>query len=166
MTERENALFARTCAHFGADAKRIQHFIKVLFFADRIAEGEGAARPLRERLRAAAIVHDAGIVPAERLFGRSDGALQEELGPAEAERLLLASGYTAEEAARICYLVAHHHSYGSIDGQDLQMLIEADFLVNFYEDGVPQSNIAAAVQKLFRTRTGISLAEALYGVRA
>lgn len=166
MTERENALFARACAHFGADAKRIQHFVKVFFFADRIAEGEGAPQQLKQLLRAAAIVHDAGIVPAERLYGRCDGKLQEQLGPDEAERLLAASGYGAEEIARIRFLVAHHHTYTGIDGQDLQMLIEADFLVNFYEDGTSPEGIGSAVKKLFRTRTGIALAEAMYGVRA
>ena len=37
---------------------------------------------------------------------------------------------------RVSYLVGHHHTYDQIDGLDYQILVEADFLVNLYEDGV------------------------------
>ena len=35
---------------------------------------------------------------------------------------------------QICYLVGHHHTYTNIEGIDYQILVEIDFLVNFYED--------------------------------
>lgn len=34
---------------------------------------------------------------------------------------------------RVCYLIAHHHTYTDINGLDYQILVEADFLVNLYE---------------------------------
>lgn len=35
-----------------------------------------------------------------------------------------------------------------IDGLDYQLLVEADFIVNFYEDGTPKENIAKAVERI------------------
>ena len=35
---------------------------------------------------------------------------------------------------RICYLIGHHHTYDKIDGTDYQILVDADFLVNLYEE--------------------------------
>ena len=49
---------------------------------------------------------------------------------------------------RVCYLIAHHHTYDKIDGKDYQILVEADFLVNLYEDNLPEK----AVRTAFDTR--------------
>lgn len=162
MTDRERKLFDLTAEHFRGDAKRIQHFTKVYLYAAYIAEGEKLGSAEREILCAAAIVHDCGIVPAEEKFGRCDGKLQEQEGPAVAEILLRGAGYGEECISRACYLVAHHHTYGDIVGADYQILVEADFLVNFYEDDLPERNIRAAVKGLFRTETGIRLAATMY----
>ncbi len=162
MTERESCLFWDTLHFFEGDAKRAQHFAKVYFFAERIAEGERAFKKVAETVRAAAIVHDVGIRPAEEKYGRCDGKLQEQEGPAAAETLLAKAGYEREEIARICYLVGHHHTYSAIDGADFQILVEADLLVNFYEDGVSSAGIAAAVGKIFRTETGKKLAREMF----
>jgi hemoglobin-like flavoprotein len=65
--------------------------------------------------------------------------------------------------ARVCWLIAHHHTYADIQGEDYQILVEADFLVNAYEDCMSQDAIESVRNKLFRTKTGISLLETLYG---
>lgn len=39
------------------------------------------------------------------------------------------------------YLVGHHHTYKDIDGLDYQILVEADFLVNYFEDGLDKEHI-------------------------
>lgn len=63
-------------------------------------------------------------------------------------------GADRETIDRVCYLVGHHHTYTEIDGLDYQILIEADFLVNLYEDGVDQKAVRAAYDRIFKTDTG------------
>ena len=48
----------------------------------------------------------------------------------------------------------HHHTYTNIDGMDYQILVEADFLVNLYEDSVPKAAAQNALDKIFKTQTG------------
>lgn len=162
MDVRERVLFDAAIRYFAGDAKRVQHFTKVYTYAAMIAAGENIPAPQAAIVRAAAIVHDVGIKPAEAQLGRCDGKLQEQFGPAEAKKLLASAGYSTEESERVCYLVGHHHTYTGMQGADYHILVEADFLVNFYEDGVSPSGISAAVQKIFSTRTGKALAAAMY----
>lgn len=79
-------------------------------------------------------MHDIGIHQAEARYGSSNGKYQEELGPAEARNLLEQLHVAETDIDRVCYLVGHHHTYSHIDGLDYQILVEADFLVNLYED--------------------------------
>ena len=58
------------------------------------------------------------------------------LGLGLAAALLPACGYTPEACARICYLIGRHHTYTDIYGADYQILVEADFLVNLFEDNL------------------------------
>ena len=58
---------------------------------------------------------------------------------------------------RVCYLIAHHHTYHDIDGIDYRILLEADFLVNAYEDNLPKDKIRNFRDKIFRTKSGIDL---------
>lgn len=150
-------------AYDKGDPKRVHHFLKVHDFARLIGLAEGLDERTLFRLEAAAYVHDIGIHEGERRFGRNDGKIQEDLGPAEAEKLLGELGFNEEDTARISWLVGHHHSYGSIDGPDAQILAEADMLVNQYEDGVTdRKRNEALYRRLYRTETGKRLFEALY----
>lgn len=45
---------------------------------------------------------------------------------------------------RVCWLVGHHHTYTDIRDLDYQILVEADCLVNLYEDDAPRSAVEAA----------------------
>ena len=63
---------------------------------------------------------------------------------------------------RICYLVGHHHTYTDIDGIDYQILVEADFLVNFYEDNLGKNIIETTLQKIFQTESGKMLCRLCY----
>lgn len=150
-------------AYDEGDPKRIHHFLKVHDFARLIGLAEGLDERTLFRLEAAAYVHDIGIHEGERRFGRNDGKIQEDLGPTEAEKLLGTLGFDGEDIARISWLVGHHHSYGSIDGPDAQILAEADMLVNQYEDGVTdRKRNEALYRRLYRTETGKRLFEMLY----
>lgn len=146
------------CRHMIAfdrgDAKRIQHFLKVHAYAALIARGEGVDARMQRVIECAALVHDIGIHPAEKKFGRCDGKLQEQEGPAPASALLAEAGVFKEDITRIAWLVAHHHSYSTVKEIDHRILVEADFLVNLYEDGAPSSAVRHAYDHIFRTQTG------------
>ncbi|MGN0071817.1 MAG: HD domain-containing protein [Atopobiaceae bacterium] len=149
------------------DPKRIHHFVKVRTFARDIAEAEGVDKRTAYIVEAAAIVHDAGIHESERIYGNAGGKHQEELGPDVARPLLEKAGYAPAVVERICWLIAHHHTYADIQGADYQILVEADFLVNIYEDAPEDAEARRhmaeqAKSHIFRTATGTKLLELLY----
>jgi hypothetical protein len=161
-----NELYVNMIEYFAGDAKRVQHFVKVNSFAKLIGQSENLPQETLTILEAAAYVHDIGIKTAEALCGRCDGKLQEKYGPVEAEKILLKSGFDNLQIARITYLVGHHHTYDRIDGLDYQILVEADFLVNFYEDACDKKTIASTMQKIFKTNFGKHLCEVMFDVSA
>ena len=63
---------------------------------------------------------------------------------------------------RVCWLVGHHHTYTNISGIDYQLLVEADFLVNIFEDGFSAEMIENVRNKIFRTQSGIQCLEDMY----
>lgn len=144
------------------DAKRIQHLMKVHRFAQLIGRMEQIDPHTQLILECAALVHDIGIRPAEQKYHACSGKLQEQEGPAYARPMLASVGLDAADIDRICYLVGHHHTYQNIDGLDYQILVEADFLVNLYEDGCTQEAIQTAMRKIFRTASGLALCQTLY----
>ena len=140
------------------DPQRIQHFLKVYTFATLIAGREGIDPNEKHVLETAAIVHDIGIHVSEEKYGSSNGKYQEQDGPAEAVKLLRdVGGYSEDQISRVKYLVGHHHTYDHIDGDDYQILVEADFLVNLYEDQLDADAVKNAEEKIFRTETGLQI---------
>ena len=83
-------------------------------------------------------------------------------GPHEAEKLLAALGYEKTFIDKVCYLVGHHHTYGNIDTLPYRILVEADFLVNIYEDDSSRSAAEQAYDKIFRTNTGKNLLKIMF----
>jgi hypothetical protein len=150
-------------AYFGHDARRVNHFLKVYGFAKAIGAGEGLDARAQEILEVAALTHDIGIRPSEEKYGSSAGTYQQIEGPPEAERLLRGLGADEALTARVCWLIARHHTYTGIDAPDHQILVEADFLVNAFEDGLGKDAIQAFAQNVFRTGTGARLLRELYG---
>ena len=142
--------------------QRVQHLLKVYAFAMAIAQGEGADTETLRILEAAALVHDIGIRPALQRYGSAAGTHQEELGPAPARSMLESLGYDPALVERVAFLVGHHHSYGSIDGLDYQILVEADFLVNIFEAGIERAEIERIREKIFATQTGKRYLDAMF----
>ena len=157
-------LIIGTIEFFRGDARRIQHFMKVYGYASLIGRMEGLDEDTMRVLEAAAVVHDTGIKKAEELFGYNNGKLQEEYGPESAGMLMEAAGYTKSDIERACYLVGHHHTYSNMDGIDYHILVEADFLVNLYEDGAAMENVKQAYDRIFATASGKKLCRAIYGL--
>lgn len=146
------------------DARRIQHFLKVYQFAALIGKLEGLSPEQQEILEIAAILHDIGIIPSEKKYGISNGKLQEQEGPAYARELLnRIGGYGQDFIDRVCFLIAHHHTYEGVDGLDWQILLEADFLVNSFEKNMTEEAIKKFRASVFRTKSGIALLNNQYG---
>jgi len=83
-------------------------------------------------------------------------------GPAVARNILSDEVSDSPALDRICYIIGNHHSYSKIDGMDFQIVVEADFLVNIFEDEMPPHSIASVREKYFKTKTGISMLESMY----
>lgn len=154
----------RMIDYYAGDPGRIQHFLKVHSFAQIIARNERLDEATFFILEAAAYTHDIGIKPAEEKYGRCDGKLQEQEGPIVAQKLLSEIGFENYMIERICYLIANHHTYDHVEGLDYQILIEADFLVNLYEDETGRKGIEKAYRSIFRTESGRALCRRLYGL--
>lgn len=148
----------------GGDPRRIQHFIKVHDLSRTIGLLEGLDPDTLFILEAAAMVHDIAIVPCEAERGYCNGKLQEELGPGYARPLLEKLGFAPEVIDRVCWLVAHHHTYTDISGIDYQILVEADFLVNLFEDDASKESTEQAMRHIFRTETGIRFCREMFGL--
>ena len=92
----------------------------------------------------------------------TNGNWQEQEGPAAAAPLLAQAGADETETGRVLWLIAHHHTYDASEETDFRILLEADFLVNAWEDGLPQDACRTAGERLFRTRTGRTLLQEVY----
>lgn len=148
--------------YYGKDTRRINHFLKVFSLAKTIGEGENLDSYSQNLLEVAAVVHDIGIKQSEEKYNSSAGKYQEVEGPAQAEKLLSNLGYDIEFTEKVCYIVGHHHTYTNIDTMPYQILVEADFLVNFFEDGASIQAVETAKDKIFKTAAGIKLLKKMY----
>lgn len=160
--ELKEKLYRKMMAYDAGDPTRIQHFVKVHSFAHIIGKAENLEEETQSILECAALVHDIGIKPAEEKYGKSDGKLQEQEGPAQAEKMMKELGFEEKVIERVSYLVGHHHTYTNIDGMDYQILVEADFLVNYFENGNSVDTIQKSVEKIFKTKTGKEMAETMF----
>lgn len=161
-----NALIIKMIEYYRGDPKRIQHFIKVHEFARVIGRAEGLDVHTMYCLDVASVVHDIGIKPAEEKYGAGHcgGKLQEQLGPEPARKMLTELDLDSDVIDRVCFLIAHHHTYDGVEGLDWQILLEADFLVNAYEDGLGKDAVRSFRDKVFTTKTGIKLANDMFGL--
>jgi uncharacterized protein len=142
--------------------KRINHFLKVYSFAKLIAENENLSDDIMQIVSVASIVHDIGIKISIDKYNSTSGKYQEKEGPAVAKKMLSALGFKQDLIDRVSFLIANHHSYDNIDGIDYQILIEADFLVNIFEDGLSKEQAEHIEERYFKTAYGKKLLETMY----
>lgn len=159
---RLDQLIGSMLAYYSGDAARIQHFTKVYTYVDWISRGEGADQETRYLLSVLALTHDVGIKAALEKYGHYNAKLQEQEGPAVAKAMLDELGFAPTLVERVCRIIGRHHTYTDIDGLDCQILIEADFLVNFCEGHQPLTAIPNVYHRIFRTETGRTLLRKMY----
>lgn len=150
--------------YFKNDVRRINHALKVYSFARMIGKAEGLDSKKQYVLEAAALLHDIGIKVCEQKYGSTAGHLQEIEGPEVAKEILLPMNIEKDTLERILFLIGNHHSYSKIDDIDFQILVEADFLVNIYEDSVEIETIKSIKHKYFKTTMGLFLIEKMFEV--
>lgn len=148
-------------AYYAGDVRRINHFLKVYGFAKTIGEMEGLDESTQEIIEIAALTHDIGIKNSEKKYNSSAGNYQQIEGPPEAKMLLEGLGIESS-VDRVCWLIAHHHTYTDIQGIDYQILVEADFLVNFYEHDMSNDSVHSVGGKMFKTSSGKAILNAIY----
>lgn len=149
-------------SYYTGDVRRINHFLKVYGFAKAIGIAENLSTEQQDILEITALTHDIGIKNSELKYHSAAGPYQEKEGPPEAKALLETLGFDTAVVNRVCWLIAHHHTYSDIVELDHQILVEADFIVNAHEDTLPEPAIANTKNKIFRTETGKKYLEALY----
>ncbi|MHC4122145.1 MAG: HD domain-containing protein [Planctomycetota bacterium] len=142
---------------FSGDQRRINHTLAVLDYTEQIHAVEGGD-PLI--VRAAAILHDIGIVEAERKYHSSAGNYQEIEGPAIARKIL--AKYDMDEAVieHVCRIIANHHSAKDIDTLEFRIIWDADWLVNIPVDFADINNekLKHLIDKVFKTTRGHQIA--------
>ncbi|MBW8039749.1 MAG: HD domain-containing protein [Planctomycetes bacterium] len=142
---------------FAGDQKRIEHALSVLNYSEQIREAEGGD-PLV--VKAAAILHDIGIVEAERKYDSSAGKYQELEGPPLAEGILKRYDLKAETIEHICRIIANHHSAKDIDTAEFRIVWDADWLVNIPTDfpEASKEKLQEIIDKTFKTCKGRQIA--------
>lgn len=148
--------------YFGNDTKRINHFMKVYSFAKAIGELEGLSDREQSILEVTAVLHDIGIKNAEAKYNSSAGKYQEQEGPTVAQDILTEFDFDREFVERVKFLIGHHHTYDNIQGMDYQILVEADFIVNIYEDNMQKEAIENVINKIFVTKAGTEIAKTMF----
>lgn len=160
--ERLDQLTWKMLDYYSGDAARIQHFTKVYTYVDWISRGENVEEETRCLLAVLGLTHDVGIKASIEKYGHYNAKLQEQEGPAVAEAMLSDLDFDPALIERVCQIIGRHHTYTGIDGVDCQILIEADFLVNFCEGHQPLTAIPNVYENIFRTETGKAILRKMY----
>ncbi len=139
-------------------SRRSRHILSVLGLCELIADGESLSQEAREIIFAAAILHDIPIRYCKEVYGDACQENQRrEVGKLVPE-FLQKAGYPPEAAEKVLPLVLCHHCYEETIDSLLQILMEADLLVNLLE-GEPISSDFA--RHFFKTKTGRELLDGM-----
>ena len=157
-------IMARMIAWPGNTVRDIEHLAKVWAYARTIGQREGLEGRALYILEAAAIVHDIACPALRERTGSCNGKLQEAEGAPMASAFLAELGMDPEDIERVCFLVAHHHTFTGVDGPDWQILLEADYLLNASESGYSEENIRGFAERICKTAAGRAMFADIYHV--
>ena len=148
--------------NYDPDGPNIHHLMAVHGYSRLIAQMENVDGHTLLITELAAYLHDIGVKVSKEKYGNSQPKHQEAEGPAIARKLLAPLGLSAEDVERICFIIAHHHTYKAIDGIDFQILVEADYIVNLMEGYCKRESIPEMKENVFKTKTGKYLLEQMF----
>ena len=140
----------------------INHFMQVWAYAKMIGEQEGLDPQTQFILEVAALTHDIACPLCRKKYGHADGKHQEKEGAPMVRAFLDGSGMEPSQIERVAYLVGHHHTLAPVDGDDYQILLEADYIVNAAESGYSRNNIENFISRVMRTESGKRITRSVF----
>ena len=140
----------------------IAHFLKVWGWARTLGKMEGLDEYTQNLLEMSAVVHDIACPLCREKYGNANGKYQELESAALLEVFLEEFDLDRKIVDRIIYNVTHHHTYTNVEGNDLQLLLEADYLVNADEGKHSIEAIREFEKNVFKSESGKKLLERIY----
>ena len=119
--------------YFAGDNRRIEHALGVLKEAE-LLQAQSDTVYDDEIVIASALLHDIGIKVSEEKLGYNNGKTQEEYGPPIAEELLKKIDFPTAKIEVVKDIIANHHSPSRFDYPELELLKQADRIVNRREE--------------------------------
>lgn len=148
---------------FNDDLHMIDHTQKVFDYTQQIAEDQPGLTSEEKRLIAIiAIMHDIGILEAEKKYRSRSGKYQHIEGPPVVRKIMSKAEESLSAIERVAYIVGNHHHFSKADKIDFQILIEADMLVNLQNETIQPQKLSAFIDRFFKTLKGRELARKLY----
>ena len=146
------------------DVSYSEHAIKVYAYSQSIGMGESLPEADMHVLCSAAVLHDIGIPQAIKLHGSAKGEYQKKEGALLVPKMLHQAGIHGI-TERVSWLVGNHHTHTLAESNLLlQILMEADYLVNLAEENATKERIRDMRESFFKTSTGKEYIEALFGI--
>ena len=159
MINHETHLMTQVLRYEAGHPRRTQHILKVYALAKLLGEQEQLSVENQQILQAAAILHDIAIKYCkEYCNGDASQENQQREAPHLVHDFLSEANYLPSYIPQITELVLNHHDYELPKSQLLQLLMEADLIVNCYESELRPEK-AESIQQIFQTTTGKELLE-------
>ena len=140
--------------------RRTQHILKVYAMAGLL----GRARNIDEKgqylLNRRAVVHDIAIKYCKESCEDASAENQKKYCGMLTEKFLLEAGYDSECLPPVKYMVYHHHDYHIEKDILLQMLVEADIIVNCLEEGCEGKDLDC-ISGIFVSQAGKELFDSI-----
>lgn len=140
--------------YFGKDIPRINHALKVYSYAQCIAKSENLDDTQIEIIEYTALLHDIGIPVSIEKYGICTGTHQEIEGPPIARKILEKYSIPIDIIDKVCFIISKHHTYKACNSIEFQIIIEADFIVNAFEENITQNAISHMYNDWFKTGEG------------
>lgn len=150
MTQNVNLVAKAMKEHYGANEQKIKHFVSVYTLSKTIGELEKLPQQTQEYLEIASLVCNI----------ESDNT-----PPHIAARQLLSSvDIDTNILQRVCYIVEHYSDFDHITGLDHQILLEANMIVDFKEQGTDTTEIIRCANTRFMTNYGKAFLKKAFGI--
>ena len=157
MINDENKLLYKALCYEEGHPRRTQHILKVYALAKMLGQMEGLSAEEQKILNAAAILHDIPIKYCKKIYnGDACQENQKKEAPDLVKAFLEECNYAYDYFPQILELVEKHHDYACSKSKMLQVLIEADLIINCYESR-PTGERLEEIKNLFETLEGKKL---------
>ena len=150
----EEKLISEVYKAFGSDRKRIQHALRTFDYARMILKAEGG-NPLV--VSATALLHDIGIIDAEKKHGSAAPEFQQKEGPPLAREILKRHNVEPDVINSICDIISHHHQKEKMTSPEGKVIWDADSIVNILEDREKSKDIPTGAEEELFTAQGKKL---------